>query len=72
MSSIQVQHDGSRRLYNRLRNLVKDPRKQSVIFHNEFQKYASCDREPGESMAKWHVRLGEYSYNCCFTWGEYG
>ena len=39
---LQVQHEGSKRLHNRLTNLVKDKRKASIIFHNEFQKYASC------------------------------
>ncbi|XP_062570855.1 DIS3-like exonuclease 1 [Saccostrea cucullata] len=51
-----VQHEGSRRLYNRLRNLVKDKRKASIIFHNEFQKYAYCEREQEESLTEWQTR----------------
>ncbi|XP_045156829.2 DIS3-like exonuclease 1 [Mercenaria mercenaria] len=51
-----IQHGGSRRLYNRLKAVVKDRRKGSVIFHNEFQTYAHCEREPGEKQAQWHVR----------------
>ncbi|XP_048763599.2 DIS3-like exonuclease 1 [Ostrea edulis] len=51
-----VQHEGSRRLYNRLRNLVKDKRKASIIFHNEFQKYAYCERDQGETLADWQTR----------------
>ena len=57
---IQVQHDGSRRLYNRLKTIVKDKRKGSVIFHNEFQTYAHCEREKGELQAQWHTR-----FVCC-------
>ena len=52
----QVQHEGSRRLYNRLKNLARDKRKESVIFHNEFQVYAHCEREPGETLQQWQVR----------------
>ncbi|XP_052794965.1 DIS3-like exonuclease 1 [Mya arenaria] len=51
-----VQHDGSRRLHSRLKNLIKDRRRGSVIFHNEFQTYAYCEREPGEKLSHWHVR----------------
>ncbi|XP_022315246.2 DIS3-like exonuclease 1 [Crassostrea virginica] len=51
-----VQHEGSKRLHNRLTNLVKDKRKASIIFHNEFQKYASCEREQGETLSDWQTR----------------
>ncbi|KAK3090437.1 hypothetical protein FSP39_011852 [Pinctada imbricata] len=51
-----VQHEGSRRLYNRLKNIVKDTRKSSIIFHNEFQKYAYCVREAGEQLSSWQIR----------------
>lgn len=57
----QVQHEGSKRLYNRLRNLVKDKRKASVIFHNEFQKYAYCEREEGETLCDWQTRFEIHS-----------
>ena len=53
---LQVQHEGSKRLHNRLTNLVKDKRKASIIFHNEFQKYASCEREQGETLSDWQTR----------------
>lgn len=59
-----VQHEGSKRLYNRLRNLVKDKRKASVIFHNEFQKYAYCEREEGETLCDWQTR----STYCAAEW----
>ena len=53
---LQVQHEGSKRLHNRLTNLVKDKRKASIIFHNEFQKYAYCEREQGETLSDWQTR----------------
>ena len=62
---LQVQHEGSRRLYNRLKNLVRDKRKESVIFHNEFQVYAHCEREPGETLQQWQVR---WEYDLCTQW----
>ena len=33
-----VQHEAGRRVYNRLHGIVKDIRRKSVIFHNEFQR----------------------------------
>ncbi|XP_069126738.1 DIS3-like exonuclease 1 [Argopecten irradians] len=51
-----VQHEGNRRLHNRLKNLVRDKRKASVIFHNEFQKFSCCERLPGENLAMWQSR----------------
>uniref|UniRef100_A0A3Q1ECR6 DIS3-like exonuclease 1 n=1 Tax=Acanthochromis polyacanthus TaxID=80966 RepID=A0A3Q1ECR6_9TELE len=45
-----------RRYYNRLRNLVKDPRHDCVLFANEFQEYSYCPREKGESQDKWMTR----------------
>ena len=29
---------------------------ESVIFHNEYQVYAHCDREPGETLQQWQIR----------------
>ncbi|XP_060081062.1 DIS3-like exonuclease 1 [Ylistrum balloti] len=51
-----VQHEGNRRLHNRLKNLVRDKRKASVIFHNEFQKFSYCERLRGENLASWQSR----------------
>lgn len=44
------------RQYNRLRNLLKDPRHDCVLFANEFQEYSYCPREKGESQEKWQTR----------------
>lgn len=44
------------RQYNRLRNLIKDPRHDCVLFSNEFQEYSYCPREKGESLEKWQTR----------------
>ncbi|KAK6178827.1 hypothetical protein SNE40_011323 [Patella caerulea] len=57
-----VQHEGSKRLYTRLQNLIKDGRKRSVIFHNEFQRYAYCERLPGENLVHWQSRS---TYKAC-------
>ncbi|XP_003969771.2 LOW QUALITY PROTEIN: DIS3-like exonuclease 1 [Takifugu rubripes] len=51
-----VQHSKGRRQYNRLRNLIKDPRHDCVLFSNEFQEYSYCPREKGESLEKWQTR----------------
>lgn len=51
-----VQHNKGRRQYNRLRNLLKDPRHDCVLFANEFQEYSYCPREKGESQDKWQTR----------------
>ncbi|XP_021369057.1 DIS3-like exonuclease 1 isoform X3 [Mizuhopecten yessoensis] len=51
-----VQHEGNRRLHTRLKNLVRDKRKASVIFHNEFQKFSYCERLRGENLATWQSR----------------
>lgn len=51
-----VQHHKGRRQYNRLRNLLKDPRHDCVLFANEFQEYSYCPREKGESQEKWYTR----------------
>lgn len=51
-----VQHCKGRRQYNRLRNLIKDPRHDCVLFANEFQEYSYCPREKGESQEKWQTR----------------
>ncbi|XP_057699740.1 DIS3-like exonuclease 1 isoform X1 [Corythoichthys intestinalis] len=47
---------GRSRQYNRLRNLLKDPRHDSVLFANEFQEYSFCLREIGESQEQWQTR----------------
>ncbi|KAF7648914.1 hypothetical protein LDENG_00150350 [Lucifuga dentata] len=51
-----VQHSKGRRQYNRLRNLLKDPRHDCVLFANEFQEFSYCPREKGESQEKWQTR----------------
>ncbi|CAL8362129.1 unnamed protein product [Gadus morhua 'NCC'] len=51
-----VQHSKGRRQYNRLRNMLKDPRHDCVLFANEFQEYAYCSRAKGESQDIWHSR----------------
>nr|XP_061811145.1 DIS3-like exonuclease 1 [Nerophis lumbriciformis] len=51
-----VHHCKGRRQYNRLRNLLKDPRHDSVLFANEFQEYSFCLREIGESQEQWQTR----------------
>ncbi|KAK3604725.1 hypothetical protein CHS0354_018965 [Potamilus streckersoni] len=62
-----VQHEGSRKLLSRLKNIVKDKRRRSIIFHNEFQTYAYCEREQGEILAVWQRRAtfqcAEWFYN---------
>ncbi|CAL1604420.1 unnamed protein product [Knipowitschia caucasica] len=51
-----VQHNKGRRQYNRLRNLLRDPRHDCVLFANEFQEYSYCPREKGECHEKWQTR----------------
>ncbi|KAF0022329.1 hypothetical protein F2P81_025435 [Scophthalmus maximus] len=51
-----LQHSKGRRQYNRLRNLLKDPRHDCVLFANEFQEYSYCPREKGESQDTWQSR----------------
>ncbi|XP_069572035.1 DIS3-like exonuclease 1 [Brachyistius frenatus] len=55
-TACQALHSKGRRYYNRLRNLVKDPRHDCVLFHNEFQRYSYRPREKGESLEKWQTR----------------
>ncbi|KAM9825589.1 DIS3-like exonuclease 1 isoform X1 [Syngnathus typhle] len=47
---------GRSRQYNRLRNLLKDPRHDCVLFANEFQEFSFCQRENGESQEQWQTR----------------
>ncbi|XP_013378724.1 DIS3-like exonuclease 1 [Lingula anatina] len=51
-----VQSVGGRRCHQRLKNIVKDGRKGSCVFYNEYQQYCYCAREPGEPLKKWLVR----------------
>ncbi|XP_077418863.1 DIS3-like exonuclease 1 isoform X2 [Vanacampus margaritifer] len=51
-----VHHCKGRRQYNRLRNLLKDPRHDCVLFANEFQEFSFCLRENGESQEQWQTR----------------
>ncbi|XP_071139750.1 DIS3-like exonuclease 1 [Mytilus edulis] len=51
-----IQYEGSKNHHNRFKRLVKDKTKGAVIFHNEFQKYAYCERESGESNSAWQSR----------------
>ena len=50
-----------------------------MIWYNEFQVYAHCDREPGEKLSSWQVRYVElneaiviviYNENDQSRWGE--
>ena len=59
---------------------MRDKRKEAVIWYNEFQVYAHCDREPGEKLASWQVRYVElneaiviviYNENDQSRWGVY-
>ncbi|XP_077988799.1 DIS3-like exonuclease 1 [Glandiceps talaboti] len=52
-----VLHQGSRRAYKRISNVVKDPRQESAVFANEFCHYAYSEREPGESLQQWQSRI---------------
>ncbi|XP_061521082.1 DIS3-like exonuclease 1 isoform X3 [Phycodurus eques] len=51
-----VHHCKGRRQYNRLRNLLKDPRHDCVLFANEFQEFSFCLRDNGESQEQWQTR----------------
>ena len=53
---LQVKHESGSRHYNRVQSLVRNPQKFSVVFHNEFQRYAYCSRKPGESKSDWQNR----------------
>uniref|UniRef100_A0A3Q3G4H8 DIS3-like exonuclease 1 n=1 Tax=Kryptolebias marmoratus TaxID=37003 RepID=A0A3Q3G4H8_KRYMA len=55
-TACQALHSKGRRYYNRLRNLLKDPRHDCVLFANEFQTYSYCPREKGESQEAWQTR----------------
>ncbi len=52
----QVQYEGGRKLQRRLKGLVKDPAKHSVIFYNEFQKYCYHPRQPGDVLVEWQTK----------------
>ncbi|XP_005990163.1 DIS3-like exonuclease 1 isoform X1 [Latimeria chalumnae] len=56
-----VQHQKGRRLYSKLRNLLKDARHNCVLFSNEFQKCSYLPREKGESKEKWQTRCIYYA-----------
>ncbi|XP_035667414.1 DIS3-like exonuclease 1 [Branchiostoma floridae] len=62
-----MQHQGGRRAYGRLRTLLRDPRQECAVFANEFQQYAYCPREHGETLEKWQSRstykAAEWYYN---------
>ncbi|KAM4829706.1 DIS3-like exonuclease 1 isoform 3-T3 [Thomomys bottae] len=51
-----VQHQRGRRQYNKLRNLLKDARRDCILFANEFQQHCYLPRERGEPMEKWQTR----------------
>ncbi|XP_026528832.1 DIS3-like exonuclease 1 [Notechis scutatus] len=42
--------------HNKLRNLVRDPRHDCIVFFNEFQMLSYLPRERGESLEKWQTR----------------
>ncbi|XP_004711991.1 DIS3-like exonuclease 1 isoform X1 [Echinops telfairi] len=51
-----VQHQRGRRQYNRVRNLLKEARRDCVFFANEFQQHCYLPRGRGEPMEKWQSR----------------
>ncbi|XP_034291345.1 DIS3-like exonuclease 1 [Pantherophis guttatus] len=51
-----MQQQRGRRHYNKLRNLVRDARRDCIIFFNEFQLLSYLPRERGESLEKWQTR----------------
>ncbi|XP_078539155.1 DIS3-like exonuclease 1 isoform X2 [Lissotriton helveticus] len=51
-----VQHYRGRRQYNKLRNLLRDPRHDCILFANEFQRYSYLPREKDEPTEKWQTR----------------
>ncbi|KAJ7420904.1 hypothetical protein WISP_45979 [Willisornis vidua] len=51
-----VQHQKGRRQYNKLRNLLKDPRHDCTVFANEFHQHCYLPREKAEPMEKWQSR----------------
>ncbi|XP_055982896.1 DIS3-like exonuclease 1 [Sorex fumeus] len=51
-----VQHQRGRRQYNKLRSLLRDARRDCVLFANEFQQSCYVPRERGEAMEKWQTR----------------
>ncbi|KAM9585745.1 DIS3-like exonuclease 1 isoform 1-T1 [Trichechus inunguis] len=51
-----VQHQRGWRQYNKLRSLLKDARRDCILFANEFQQHCYLLRERGESMEKWQTR----------------
>lgn len=52
----QVQYEGTNRQMKRLKNLLGDPRKGSILFYNEFHQSVYCERQPGEEASKWQTR----------------
>ncbi|XP_023568332.1 DIS3-like exonuclease 1 [Octodon degus] len=51
-----VQHQRGRRMYNKLRSLLKDTRHDCILFANEFQEDCYLPRERGEALEKWQTR----------------
>ncbi|XP_071424304.1 DIS3-like exonuclease 1 [Pithys albifrons albifrons] len=51
-----VQHQKGRRQYNKLRNLLKDPRHDCTVFANEFHQHCYLPREKAEPLEKWQSR----------------
>ncbi|GAB1611006.1 DIS3-like exonuclease 1 [Argonauta hians] len=59
-----VQHDGNSRQVRRVKALLDDPRKGSVLFCNEFHEDVYCERKPKETKAEWQTR-------CCYNVAEW-
>ncbi|KAG8145223.1 hypothetical protein E2320_013588 [Naja naja] len=51
-----MQQQRGRRQHNKLRNLVRDARRDCIVFFNEFQLLSYLPRERGESLEKWQTR----------------
>lgn len=52
-----VQYEGSRKLSTRLRQLIQGVDSGVTLLCNEFQMYAHCIQEPGESVPDWQIRM---------------
>uniref|UniRef100_A0A1I8GN90 DIS3-like exonuclease 1 n=1 Tax=Macrostomum lignano TaxID=282301 RepID=A0A1I8GN90_9PLAT len=67
-----IQGAGGRRLYNRVKSQLRDPRQSTALFDNEFQAECWRDRRPGESedqhaaglnwsAARWYAQHLDYA-----------
>ncbi|XP_029646504.1 DIS3-like exonuclease 1 [Octopus sinensis] len=59
-----VQYEGNSRQVKRLKALLDDPRKGSVLFCNEFHEDVYCERQPKEPTSEWQTK-------CCYKVSEW-